>query len=50
VRKMLSISLALLGTTLHSTGFILQKKGSGWIGWKGKRDKNYIIMLCINKC
>jgi drug/metabolite transporter (DMT)-like permease len=33
--------MALSAYSFLSFGFVLQKKGIQWIGWKGKKDKNY---------
>ena len=44
---MISVLLAMFGMTIYSTGVILQKKGSHWMIWKGKRGKGFFIMLCV---
>lgn len=41
------IFLALFGTTLYSTGVILQKKGSGWMGWKDRIDFRCISLFLL---
>ncbi|NOR11913.1 MAG: hypothetical protein GQ545_01535 [Candidatus Aminicenantes bacterium] len=45
--KLLSIPLAVFAYTLLSTGFVLQKKGIGWIGYKGTKDRTYYRNLVI---
>jgi len=45
--KIISILLALSGMTLYSTGIILQKKGSGWMGEKKKRNKKTYLMFLL---
>lgn len=42
-----SILMALFGTTIFSTGVILQKKGSVWMTWKQKINHRFIYMLSI---
>ncbi len=37
----LSVPLAVLAYTLLSTGLVLQKKGIGWIGTRGKKDTRF---------
>jgi multidrug transporter EmrE-like cation transporter len=39
--KVMSIPLAVFAYTLLSTGFVLQKRGIGWIGFKGTKDRIY---------
>ena len=39
---MSGVLLALFGTTLFSTGVILQKKGAGWMAWKDKINARFI--------
>ena len=43
--KLLSIPLAVFAYTILSTGFVLQKKGISWIGFKGKKDRTYYRYL-----
>jgi drug/metabolite transporter (DMT)-like permease len=45
--KLLSIPLAVLAYTLLSTGYVLQKKGIAWIGYKGDKDRSYYRHLSI---
>lgn len=42
-----AILMAAFAYTLLSLGFVLQKKGIGWIGWKGKKGKKYFKNLFI---
>ena len=37
----LSLSLTALAYTLLSTGYVLQKKGIAWIGYKGEKDRAF---------
>lgn len=37
----LSIASAVCGSIVISLGMVLQKKGVGWIGWKGPKDRHY---------
>ncbi len=43
----MGLLIALFGTTIYSAGVILQKKGSGWMGWKGKVDLRCISMFSL---
>lgn len=43
----MSLPLAFLGYTLLSTGFVLMKKGIGWIGVKGPKDRAFRVNLFI---
>lgn len=43
--KVLSIPLTVFAYTLLSTGFVLQKKGIGWIGFNGTKDRTYYRWL-----
>ena len=45
--KMLSIPLAFLAYSLLSLGFALMKKGVGWIGSKGRKDRNFYNYLFV---
>ena len=45
--KLLSIPLAVFGYTILSTGFVFQKKGIGWIGYKGTKNRAYYRNLFI---
>ncbi len=37
----MALIMAAIAYTLISIGFVLQKKGISWIGWKGEKDKKY---------
>ncbi len=37
----IAISMALIAYSCISTGFVLQKMGIRWMGWKGKRDRTF---------
>ncbi len=39
--------MAMTAYTLLSTGFVLQKKGIDWIGWKGNKDKRFYSSFFI---
>ena len=39
--------MALFGTTIFSTGVILQKKGSVWMNWKEKINSGFIFMFSV---
>lgn len=41
----LSIFMAITAYTLLSLGFVLQKKGIQWMGWKGPKDKIFYSNL-----
>jgi len=43
----LSVLITLIAYTLLSTGFVLMKKGIGWIGFKGKKDKTFYRNLIL---
>jgi len=45
--KLLSIPLAVFGYTILSMGFVFQKKGIGWIGYKGTKNRIYYQNLFI---
>ena len=42
-----SILMALFGTTIFSTGVILQKKGSVWMTWNKKINSGFISMFSV---
>jgi hypothetical protein len=41
----ISLSLTVLAYTLLSTGYVLQKKGVAWIGFKGTKDRAFYRSL-----
>jgi drug/metabolite transporter (DMT)-like permease len=41
----LSLALAVFASTLLSLGYVLQKKGIAWIGFKGRRDRRFYRSL-----
>jgi len=43
----LSILMAIIAYSLLSLGFVLQKKGITWMGWKGPKDKTFYHNLLI---
>jgi drug/metabolite transporter (DMT)-like permease len=43
----LSIFMAITAYSLLSLGFVLQKKGIAWMGWKGPRDKPFYANLAV---
>jgi drug/metabolite transporter (DMT)-like permease len=43
----LSLPLTALAYTLLSTGYVLQKKGIAWIGYKGEKDRGFYRDLGI---
>ena len=45
--RLLSVFITIFAYTLLSTGFVLMKKGIGWIGFKGKRDKTFYRNLIL---
>lgn len=40
-----NILIGLLGSTIYSTGVVLQKKGSGWSALKAKKDRKYFARM-----
>lgn len=47
MRKMTSVLLALLGTTIYSTGVIMQKRSSGWMSWKEKINSRFVSVFLL---
>jgi len=45
--RLLSVFITIFAYTLLSTGFVLMKKGIGWIGFKGKKDKAFYRNLTL---
>lgn len=45
--RWLSVLIIIFAYTLLSTGFVLMKKGIGWIGFKGKKDKSFYRNLSL---
>jgi len=45
--RLLSVFITIFAYTLLSTGFVLMKKGIGWIGFKGKKDKAFYRNLLL---
>jgi len=43
----MSVPLAVFGYTLLSIGFVLMKKGIGWIGFKGPKDRIFRTNLFV---
>jgi len=43
----MSLPLAVFGYTLLSAGFVLMKKGIGWIGFKGPKDRIFRTNLFV---
>ncbi|MCP4219581.1 MAG: hypothetical protein GY765_33415 [bacterium] len=41
------IFMAVVAYTCISAGFVLQKKGIGWMGWKGERDRRFYSNLFL---
>lgn len=42
-----SVLMALFGTTIFSTGVILQKKGSVWMNWNKKINSGFVMMFSV---
>jgi len=42
-----SVLMALFGTTIFSTGVILQKKGSVWMNWNKKINSGFVFMFLV---
>lgn len=45
--QLIAILMAATAYSFISAGFVLQKKGISWIGWKEKKDKKYFSYLMI---
>jgi len=45
--RWLSVLITILAFTLLSTGFVLMKRGIGWIGFKGKKDRSFYSHLSL---
>lgn len=45
--RLLSVFITIFAYTLLSTGFVLMKKGIGWIGFKGRKDKTFYRNLLL---
>ena len=39
--------MAVVAYTALSSGFVLQKKGIGWLGWKGKKERKFYKYFII---
>jgi drug/metabolite transporter (DMT)-like permease len=42
-----AVAMALAAYTMLSLGFVMQKKGIGWMGWKGKKEKAFYRNLTV---
>jgi len=38
----MGVLLALIAYSLLSLGYVLMKKGIGWIGYKGRKNRAYV--------
>ncbi|MDP4181238.1 MAG: hypothetical protein Q8942_09120 [Bacillota bacterium] len=47
MQNITSILLAILGAVCSATGSVIQKSGSPWMGWKGKKDKRFLKYFFI---
>lgn len=47
LEKLLAIVMALTAYSLISIGFVLQKRGIHWMGWKGKKDSSFYKNLAL---
>ncbi len=45
--KTIALTMAAIAYSFISIGFVLQKKGINWIGWKGDKDKRYFGNLAM---